>query len=336
MNRSNGKLSALRGDINRPVFVIGTARCGLTPLMDLISYHKAFAWPSQFNNRHPKNYGVSFFSRLVDLPGLRSSSVKLRKFPRHAEAFALWNDLFLGFGRPFRDLRAGDVTPYTKARFQHAVAEIMRYQGKPRFIAEYSGWSRIRFLKAIFPEAQFIHIVRDGRAVAHSLTNVAWWQGWEGVHKWRWGIPPPELLAQLEKYDYSFLAMAAVHWKILINNIMEESQKLAAEDILLVRYEDLVKEPFKEAYRCIAFCGLDADCPRFRRHLATVKIVDANKKKFRIPAWRENLSPAQIAMLNDLLADELICFDYLQSDKSNATIEKKKSVAAKNLCDVEL
>ena len=322
-------------NIYRPVFIIGTARCGLTPLMDLISYHKAFAWPSQFNNRHPQNYAVSFFSRLVHLPLLNSSPLKLRKFPRHAEAFSLWNDLFLGFGRPFRDLRADDVTPYTKSRFRRAVAEIMRYQGKPRFIAEYSGWSRIRFLKAIFPNAQFIHIVRDGRAVAHSLTNVAWWQGWEGVHKWRWGMPPPELLAQLEKYDYSFLAMAAVHWKILINNIVEQSQKLAREDIFLVRYEDLVKEPFKEACRCIEFCGLDADCPQFRRHLSTVRIVDANKKKFRIPAWGENLSQEQILMLNDLLADELMYFNYLPFDKSSAAIPKEKSVAAKSLCAVE-
>ena len=60
----------------------------------------------------------------------------------------------------------------------------MKYQGKREFIAEYSGWSRIAFFNEIFPHCRFIHIVRDGRAVANSLLNVSYWKGWEGIHKW--------------------------------------------------------------------------------------------------------------------------------------------------------
>jgi len=300
-------------NIDNPVFVMGTGRCGLSPLMDLVSYHKAFAWPSQYNNRRPGDYRISFLSRIVDLPWINGSRLKHRKFPKHFEAFPLWNNLFLGFRRPFRDLVADDVTPQVRKKFRNAVYSMMKYQGKTRFIAEYSGWSRIDFMKAIFPEAQFIHIVRDGRAVANSLTNVSYWEGWEGVYKWRWGIPSQELLAKLEKYDSSFLAVAALQWKLIINNIIEKSNLLPPKDILLVRYEDLVKEPYKEAYRCIEFCGLEKDCPKFKKHLMTVKIVNANQQKFRIPSWRDNMSQKQIDMLNDLLEDELIYFNYLEA-----------------------
>jgi len=298
-------------DVDNPVFVMGTGRCGLSPLMDLIAYHKMFAWPSQFNDRHPENFKWSFLSRLVDLPIVRSSRMKYSRFPIHSEVFAMWNSLFFGFGRPFRDLTADDVTPYVMSKFRDAVYEIMKYQGKPRFIAEYSGWSRMGFLKTIFPEAKFIHIVRDGRAVANSLTNVSWWMGWEGMYKWRWGVPNQDLLEKLAEYDQSFLALAAIHWKMLINNILEQSKALSPEDILVVRYEDMVKDPFKEAYRCIEFSGLDKDCQKYKKHLQTVKIVDANQQKFRIPAWQENMSQKQIDMLNDLLEEELVYFNYV-------------------------
>ena len=309
----------MKNDVNidNPIFVMGTGRSGLSPIMDLLAYHKAFAWPSQFNSRHPKNFKWSYLSRLVDLPFINSSRLKYRRFPIHVEAFPMWNNLFFGFRRPFRDLTADDVTPLVRSKFRDAVHKMMKYQGKPRFIAEYSGWSRIGFLKAIFPEAQFIHIVRDGRAVANSLTHVGWWAGWEGIYKWRWGQPDQELLEKWEHYDHSFLALAGIHWKILINNIVEQSNLLSADELLVVRYEDLVEEPFKEAYRCIEFCGLDPDCPRYTKHLQTVKIVNANQQKFRIPAWQGNMTKKQIDMLNDLLEKELVLFDYLQHSTDN-------------------
>ena len=298
-------------NINNPTFVIGTGRCGLTPLMHLIAYHKAFAWPSQYNTKFPNKYKVSLISRLVDLPFFNSKLKYVKFVPKHNEAFPFWTSLFYGFRRPFRDLVADDVTPFIKSKFHHAVGQIMKFQGKERFIAEYSGWSRIGLIKTIFPNAKFIHIVRDGRAVVNSLTNVAWWMGWGGVHKWRWGIPNQDLQKQLEKYDHSFLALAAVHWKILVNNISENSNSLSKGDLFLVRYEDLVKDPYKLASECIEFLGLDKNCKKFKKHLSTVKIIDANNNKFRIPAWKDNMNQKQIDMLNDLLEEELVRFNYL-------------------------
>lgn len=298
-------------DIDNPVFVIGTGRSGLSPLMDLIAYHKIFAWLCQYNVKFPAYYGVSFLRRIVDLP-IFNSKLKFKKVvPKPAEAFPFWNQHFRGFGRPFRDLVEDDVTPLVRRRIRHAVSEVMRFQAKDRFIAEYSGWSRISFMKSIFPNAKFIHIIRDGRAVANSLINVGWWNGWEGIHKWRWGVPEPCMLEKLEKYSYSFLALAAVQWKILVRNILEKSKLLKKEDLLLVRYEDLVKNPYEIASQCLDFLGVDKNCKRFKKHLSTVKIVDANNNKFRIPAWKDNMTKKQIAMLNDVLEDELVYLNYL-------------------------
>jgi sulfotransferase family protein len=295
--------------IEGPVFVIGTGRSGLTPLMDLIAYHDAFAWPSQYNERRPEAPKLSLLSRVVDVPGFNSRLKFWRIVPKHDEAYTLWNNVFPGFAKPFRDLVEDDVTPYVRQRFRSVVDEIAQYQGKNRFIAEYSGWSRIEFLKSIFPDARFIHIVRDGRAVAHSYLNVPWWRGWEGVYAWQWGTPNGEIKEMLSRYHHSFLALAAVNWLLLVNNICEKARSLREGDFLSVRYEDLVEDPRREAFRCIEFCGLHPN-PRFEKHVSTVRIVDANTNALRIPPWRASLSERQVDMLNDLLRDALARFGY--------------------------
>jgi hypothetical protein len=297
--------------VHNPTFVIGTGRSGLTPLMHLIAYHEAFAWPSQYNDRWPHIPRLSLLSRLVERPPL-DSSLKFRRYvPTHTEAYRLWNRCYPGFANPHRDLVAGDVTPLARELFPAAVERILRYQSKDRFIAEYSGWSRIEFLKAIFPGARFIHIVRDGRAVANSYLSVDWWDGWRGVYGWRLGVPAPDVLDKLARYDQSFLALAALYWHILVTNISDKSAPLTSDEYLLVRYEDVVDDPEREARRCIDFCGLDADGARFARHLASVRIVDANNETFRIPSWKRTLTTAQIDMLNELLKEDLERFGYV-------------------------
>jgi hypothetical protein len=296
--------------IDRPVFVIGTGRSGLSPLMDLIAYHPELAWPSQYADRWPSVPAVAALSRIVEVPPLTSRLKFRRGVPTHAETYRLWDRCFPGFAEPFRDLVAEDVTPHAERLFRRTVGGILRAQRKSRFIAEYSGWSRIDFLKRIFPDAVFVHIVRDGRAVAHSFTNVDWWDGWGGVHRWRIGMPDEATLGKLETYGHSFLAIAMVYWQILVSNITRRGTELPETDFVVVRYEDLVADADKEARRVIELIGLDADEPRFGRHLRTVHIVDANREHMRIPPWREGVSDRDLAMLEDIAGEQLAWFGY--------------------------
>ena len=246
-------------------------------------------------------HDISIVSRLLKFK---------RYIPTHSEAYSFWNSLFFGFRRPFRDLEAYDVMPNVEEKFHNAIGKLMKYQGKGQFIAEYSGWSRIAFFNEIFPHCRFIHIVRDGRAVANSLLNVSYWKGWEGIHKWRWGVPDNELLGILDKYNYSYIALAAIQWKILVNNIMHKSKILSQDRFLTVRYEDMVNDPLEIANKCIDFIGVGRDFESFQKHLRRVKIIDANNNYFRIPSWRESLSANQIHILNDILKKELDHFSY--------------------------
>lgn len=297
-------------EIDTPVFVIGTGRCGTTALMDLIAYHGAFAWPSQYTARWPGRPRLAALSRIVDLPPFSSRWKFARYMPKHAENYSEWDARFPGFAEPFRDLVASDVTPLVKERIRASVRDITRHQGKPRFITKYTGWSRIGFVKEIFPDAKFIHIVRDGRAVAYSYTTMPWWDGWGGGERSRWALPAP-MLRELERYDRSFVALAALQWRMLIDNIAEASATLPDDEVLLLRYEDMVRDPVTSARRCISFAGADTGDRRFGAHLdrAARRIVDPETRSSP-PPWKRNLSPDEIGMIDDLCAEQLHRYAY--------------------------
>jgi len=296
--------------IDRPIFVVGTGRSGLSPLLDLVAYHPEFAWPSNYHNKIKNPKTAAYFSRFVELPLISGQIKYIRFMPAHAETYELWDRCYYGFRRPFRDLRKDDVTPHIINKFTQTMKDILEGHGKKRIIVEYSGWSRITFLKEIFPTAKFIHIIRDGRAVANSLTNVGFWHGWEGTSKWRWGDPGDELLEKLEKYGNSFIALAAVQWKMLVSNIQTTGCQLPSDDFMLIKYEDMVEDPLEVAAKCVKFCQVDGENQKFLNHLKTVTIVNANTSSYRIPAWKENYSTEQISMLDDLIGQDLCYFGY--------------------------
>ena len=112
-------------NLMRPIFVIGTGRCGLTPLMDLISYHNDLAWLSQYNNKFPNKMFLTYLSRIVELPIFNSSLKYSPIIPSHSEAFDYWSSLFLGFKEPFRDLNKHDVSRLVRNNFENAVKNFL-------------------------------------------------------------------------------------------------------------------------------------------------------------------------------------------------------------------
>ena len=77
-----------------------------------------------------------------------------------------------------------------------------------------------------------------------------------------------------------------------------------------MRYEDLVADPVGITLDTLTWAGLPTDRPQLERRLDAVPIFDANTGAFRIPSWRENLSSDQIAVLDDMLGDDLRRFGY--------------------------
>ena len=147
--------------------------------------------------------------------------------------------------------------------------------------------------------------------MAYSYTTVPWWDGWAGVDRSRWGLLSEESLEALSRYGHSFVALAALQWKTLINNISEKSERLPKEDLLVLRHEDMARDPVSAAYESIAFSGEDGDDRRFEQHLAATapRIVDPGARPAP-PPWKRNLTVRQIDMIGDICGEELARYDY--------------------------
>ena len=228
----------------------------------------------------------------------------------HDEAYPFWQSMFDGFAEPDRDLYAADVTPL--------VADRMRSGWRTSCSSSESGGSppstpagrASGFMWEVYPDAQFVHVIRDGRAVVNSFLHVGWWRGYEGVHRWQFGLPAAEEQALLALHGDSFVARAGIHWRRLVRSIVMASAALDQRDLPGRALSELVADPVGITLDTLTWAGLPTDRPQLERRLDAVPIFDANTGAFRIPSWRENLSPDQIAVLDDMLGDDLRRFGY--------------------------
>lgn len=291
-------------NVYKPIFIIGTGRSGTTLLQELLALHPDLAWFSNITNRSPAKPELAKLSSLLEVPLLGAILRKTRFAPRPTEAYEIWNHCFPGFARPFRTLTADDVTERARDAIKKVVEAHLRYQKKKRFMTKYTGWSRIGFINEIFPDSIFIHVIRDGRAVANSLLNVWWWLGWEGPGKWLWGDLQEEFEDEWNASNESFIVLAGIQWKLLIQEILESKEALSKDRYLEVRYEEIVEKPQEVLREITEFCELEWSS-KFERRLNMKKLRNMNYK------WERELTEKQKELLSNCLRDWLKRLNYL-------------------------
>lgn len=284
-----------------PIFICGTPRSGTTIFFKMMTEHSELSWLSTFADKYPdKIYLNKLFLKCLSVPGFNR---KLRESIQPSEAYNFWQTLFPGFRRPCRDLRAFDATPKVKSRIHKALASAASCGQRDRLIIKITGWPRIGFLQEIFPSATFIHVRRDGRAVANSLLGMNFWNGWQGPQNWRMGLLPDELQALWARYNYSFVALAGIEWIILENAFQQAKNTATPDSVMTIQYEDFCKAPLNTLQSVFQFCELDWGAGLHKR-LSSYSVRNVNNK------WQQDLSAAQQDELNSILAPYLKNFGY--------------------------
>jgi Sulfotransferase family len=153
-------------------------------------------------------------------------------------------------------------------------------------------------LFAMFPDAQYVNVVRDPRAVVASIRRVGEAHGWN-----------PERIARgTELWDRS--ARVARRWR----------RRLAADQFLEVQYERLVREPRGTLARICAFLDLDpsgidrmlgfhertAEVYSEKMHPLIVKPVTTEA----VHSWQRELSAGEVGFIEDVLAGPMRRYGY--------------------------
>jgi hypothetical protein len=151
-------------------------------------------------------------------------------------------------------------------------------------------------LAALFPEARFIHLVRDGRSVGLSLRDV--------------GFGPRTV------------AGTAAYWADRVRLGREAGRRLGPDRYLEVRYEDLVDRPEPTLRRVCAFIDLDfrPEMLAYRREeIERIPIGERHRRgeglSLRPPErgvrdWRTEMPPRDVAVFEAVAGRELEAFGY--------------------------
>jgi Sulfotransferase family len=298
-------------------FVVGTGRCGSTLVTEILARHPDVGFISNLDDK---------LSRL-DLSGRWNNALFRRAAPRDPYLLPFRNRRRLlepsrlriapseGWevlerqvspiiSNTFRDLEADDLTPWLATRLRQFFDRRMAAQHRSWFLHHFTGWPRTGLLQAAFPDARFVHVVRDGRAVANSWLQMPWWSGYSGPSNWYLGPLPQPYGREFEDAGGSYVLLAGLAWKLLMDAFERARAAIPSEQWLDVRVEDVSADPRGQFAAILKFLELEWTSgfeAGFARHH-----FDSDRRE----AFRRDLDPRDLAMLEGSLRDHLETLGY--------------------------
>ena len=254
-----------------PLFIVGAPRSGTNIFYRTFAKHPNLAWISNITKKIPSSLWLTRFIMLF------------RKDHRPTEA----NNVRQKFaGNADESLGRNDVTAAAHQYLYTVLQNNLRIFNKPRFVNKCPGNSvRIEFLKEIFPDAVFIHIIRDGRAAAYSIMQSRLEHS--GAY---WSVKPPGWQALLK---LPLIDACALQWKMTVESILQSAKNLPRGQYMEVKYEEFVARPSEILELVGAKCDLV-----WQGDLLQKITTGMDNRNFK---WQNELQDADKNTLNVLL-----------------------------------
>lgn len=284
-----------------PIFVLGFARAGTTHLHNLLAQDPGLGYLDTFQSIVPtfSLVGRGWLQRLME----RGMGERARPMDNMAvgldmpqeEDIAVANASpysvlhQLAFPKMARELYAKYVlmgwapdgaqplaalSERESAQWEHAYLRIVRKatihaDGRRLALKSPVNLGRVDHLLRLFPEAKFIHIVRNPYAVYASL-----------MHMFRTVMP----LYQMDDFDFDDLEGALVEsFQLGYRKYAEDRKLVPAGNLAEVRFEDLERKPLDELERLYAELGLSGWAeakPAVREYLGTLTQYRKNTHRY--------------------------------------------------------
>lgn len=260
--------------IREPVFVLGAPRSATTLLVQTLARSSRLWTPGRESQHvfegpyHPERLGWrSNALGAEDLTPENGSRIKAA-FLRRMQPGPVWR-----WRDARREDRPGSRSPaarvaYTAARVRSL---LQRRFGSVRLLEKTpNNCLRIPFLRALFPDAKFLFLRRDGRPNISSLMD-----GWnlEGQFE-SYEVPVPLRIAGYAGRKWCFLlppnwreladqpleVVCAEQWKAAMEAVLAELPRLRTDGAVCeLSYEELTEGPRATLARVLGFLGLPAE-----------------------------------------------------------------------------
>jgi len=208
-----------------------------------------------------------------------------------SEAGEIWDPRHFSDREADHHWVAADVTPEETARLRDRLEFARRIRNLPpwhggarkRLLNKHPRNSvRIEYLQAIFPDALFIHVLRDGRAVVHSILEMIEREPERKAVPMGAFCKPPNWRDYLREDP---VEQAALQWREIVRYVLSKREGLGGH-YHEYRYEDLCRDPRGVLGQAFAFAGLRADAEVLARLPEQLPL-----KNFK---WRQDLDQTQI------------------------------------------
>ena len=273
----------LRGtELNRPVFIVGAPRSGTSLLYAILRRSKALKhWPGESHEIWEADYH----------PSLR------------------------GWGSNALD--ASDLDPDAAARIRRAFFLVT---GRKHHLIDKMPRNALRvpFVDALFPDARFIFLKRDGRENVNSLINA-----WRTPRYRTYELPEPHAIPGVDPRWWKFVlypgwrddraapleVVCAKQWIASNEHAMSGFEDVDAHQWIEVTYEDLVSDPVERVGWVMDFLELDYETS-VRAKAAATATTPVNAVTPPEPGkWRRE-NPAEIEAVEGLIAPTMEKMGY--------------------------
>lgn len=299
-----------------PIILYGAPRSGTTVIFEALSKHSKLGWFTNHYSRFPKLWWLNSLVRLKDFPLLKAlphgqknqfnqnRSILSPLLPRPVEGYPIWRR-FCGDKFLYDYLIGKRATEKEITVVRREVKRVLRSQKKQALALKLTGPSRLCYLNSLFPNAFFVHIVRDGRAVVCSQLNVHFWKLHGGFDRpwWNNGLQD-DWQREWEQHGGTTEALAAMQWRRILEVDEEERALIEPINYLRIRYEDFIHQPKETINSILTFTKLPHSDAIDSFIDKSKKYNDMNKKYVTF------FTPAQISRLETIMGKWLEKYGY--------------------------
>lgn len=288
----------------RPIIVVGCPRSGTTLLQVMLHTHpriaippeNRFVLPAYSRRREFGDLGKEANRRKLGKWITRRSKTKFGDFGLDADEViariaaapptlgSALSTIFQAYADRFGKARWGDKRP------MYAL--------------------HLDVIRRLYPDAQIVSIVRDGRDCIASLKEMSWYQ-----------------------HDLHY---AISSWALSVDATRRAARRLGPDSFYEIGYEQLVHDPEPQLRALCDFLGEDYHAAMADPAETAAVAVPERKKHHalthqpvteqRVESWRERLTPEEIAVCESLLGSRLRRYGYELSGAGRAGLSPRARV----------